>query len=387
VSESNSRAFLDNPVFLPPRDEVFDASEFDGTTADAAPAGGREGLPPSFRMRHDEHYVDFITSHSTTPPVQLIAVEDIDGARPASRLPLDPLVESIRSFGIVQPLLVRRRQGRYQLLSGSKRLAAAIAAGLTHVPCMLREVDDERASELADAENLRIHYDKEPGRLAAAEPGLPARAVREIIDGLVTIESCLNLFFDRERPLRERVAASLAKVEAHRALWLAEAYTLLHAEPDVRKKRLRPASLIGRTFRDLEAEARLARIEVALTVDEPMSALVADEHLMALALTGAAGAMLGLLQGAGGTTVEIRVGTDPTPWLLAFEFSQNRVAAPEARLPGPDDPLLPDWPGGLSASLGLAVAGRVMQLHGGRVEIRPSPPGGCTLALVLPAGE
>ena len=68
---------------------------------------------------------------------------------------------------------------------------------------------------------------------AAAPSGVPALAAREIIDSLATIESCLNLFLDRDRPLRERVAVSLVRAEAHRARWLAEAYSLLGSEPAV----------------------------------------------------------------------------------------------------------------------------------------------------------
>jgi len=387
VSEFDRRAFLREPAFIPPRDDVFDDSEPDPAAADASPTDGREGLPPNFRMRHDKHYVDLITSRTGAPPVELVAVKDIDGARPFDRRELGPLVESIRSFGIVQPLLVRRRRGRYELIAGSKRLAAAIAGGLTEVPCLLREADDERARALATAENLRLERDDAPGGGAAAQSGLPARAAREIIDSLLTIESCLNLFSDRERPLRERVAASLVRAEAHRARWLAEAYSLLGAEPSLAKKPLSPASLIERTLQGLEAESRLANVELALTIDEPTRKLFADERLMSAALTGAAGAMLGLLQGAGGATLKIRVSTHPASRLLAFQFSQDLVAAPVTRLSAWDDQSMPDWPGGHGASLGLAVASRVTQLHGGQVEIAPGPRRGCTVTLMLPAGD
>jgi ParB-like chromosome segregation protein Spo0J len=387
VSEFDHFAFLREPAFIPSRDDVFDDSESDTAVADAPPTSGREGLPSNYRMRHDKHYVDLITSRAAAAPVELVAVKDIDGARPCDPRALGPLVESILSFGILQPLLVRRRRGRYELIAGSKRLAAAIAGGLTEVPCLLREADDERALALAKAENLRVELDDAPGDDAVARAGLPARAAREIVDSLVTIESCLNLFLDRERPLRERVAASLVRAEAHRALWLAEACSLLGAEPSLAKKPLSPASLIERTLQRLEAEGRLANVEMTLTIDEPMGKLLADERLISAALTGAAGAMLGLLQGAGGATLQIHVSIHPATRLLAFQFSQDLVAAPLTRLPAWDDPSMPDWPGGLGASLGLAVASRVMQIHGGQVEIGPGPRCGCTVTLTVPAGD
>ena len=48
---------------------------------------------------------------------------------PAGEDDLGPLVESVRALGVVQPLLVRRRKGRYELIAGARRLAAAAAAG------------------------------------------------------------------------------------------------------------------------------------------------------------------------------------------------------------------------------------------------------------------
>ena len=85
--------------------------------------------------------------------------------------------------------------------------------------------------------------------------------------------------------------------------------------------------------------------------------------------------------------LRIRVSTHPATRLLAIQFSEDLVAAPVTRLPAPGGQALPDWPGGHGAALGLAVAGRVMDLHGGQVEIGPGPRGGCVLTLTLPAGD
>ena len=91
----------------------------------------REGLPADYRMRHDEHYIDELVASGRMPQLRLVSIDEIDG-----------LTDSIREFGVLQPLLVRRDRGRYELLAGSKRLAAAISAGLTEVPCLLHEVDE-----------------------------------------------------------------------------------------------------------------------------------------------------------------------------------------------------------------------------------------------------
>ena len=52
------------------------------------------------------------------------------------------LVKSIQKLGVLQPLLVRPRAGRFELIAGARRLAAAAAAALTEVPCLVHQADD-----------------------------------------------------------------------------------------------------------------------------------------------------------------------------------------------------------------------------------------------------
>lgn len=68
---------------------------------------------------------------------------------------LKELSESIRSYGILNPLTVRMRNGRYELVAGERRLRAAKLAGLREVPCILLEVNMEDAGLIALIENLQ----------------------------------------------------------------------------------------------------------------------------------------------------------------------------------------------------------------------------------------
>ena len=68
---------------------------------------------------------------------------------------LEELSASIRACGILQPLSVRRGTGGYELVSGERRLRASRLAGLSEVPCILVNVDDESSSLLALVENLQ----------------------------------------------------------------------------------------------------------------------------------------------------------------------------------------------------------------------------------------
>src|ERR687884_231956 len=88
---------------------------------------------------------------------------DIDLIEPSPAQPrthfdevrLEELAQSIRSNGIVQPLLVRRRGGRYQLVAGERRWRAAQQAGLHRVPAVVREIPDNKLLELALIENIQ----------------------------------------------------------------------------------------------------------------------------------------------------------------------------------------------------------------------------------------
>jgi len=87
----------------------------------------------------------------------------LDQIRPCSLQPrkdfsaesLNELADSIREQGIVQPLIVRRQAGNFELIAGERRWRAAQLAGLTAIPAILREADDRTVLEMALIENLQ----------------------------------------------------------------------------------------------------------------------------------------------------------------------------------------------------------------------------------------
>lgn len=68
---------------------------------------------------------------------------------------LQSLAESIRQYGIITPLTVRRMGEDYELVSGERRLRAATMAGLTMVPCYIVAVSDQESALMALLENLQ----------------------------------------------------------------------------------------------------------------------------------------------------------------------------------------------------------------------------------------
>jgi ParB family chromosome partitioning protein len=72
-----------------------------------------------------------------------------------SKEALQELADSIREQGIIQPLIVRPKDGSYELIAGERRWRAAQLAGLKEVPAIVREADDATVLELALIENLQ----------------------------------------------------------------------------------------------------------------------------------------------------------------------------------------------------------------------------------------
>jgi ParB family chromosome partitioning protein len=109
-------------------------------------------------MRHDEHYVEALAASASSPIGRLLPIDQID---PNPNQPrqvmgdLSELVSSIAEKGILEPILVRRRQGRFQIIAGERRYQAAVQAGLAEVPVIVRDIEDDEVTEIALIENLQ----------------------------------------------------------------------------------------------------------------------------------------------------------------------------------------------------------------------------------------
>ncbi len=68
---------------------------------------------------------------------------------------LQELAESIREKGIIEPLIVRKKGDKYEIISGERRYRAALMAGLSLLPCIEMDVDDREAMEIALIENIQ----------------------------------------------------------------------------------------------------------------------------------------------------------------------------------------------------------------------------------------
>ena len=118
----------------------------------------KRGLPETLRMRHDEHYVEALAASAGDPVGRIVPIELLD---PNPNQPrqvmgdLSELMASVAEKGIIEPLIVRQRGARYQIIAGERRYHAAVQVGLRDVPVIIREVDDAEVMELALVENLQ----------------------------------------------------------------------------------------------------------------------------------------------------------------------------------------------------------------------------------------
>lgn len=118
----------------------------------------KAGLPMGVKMRHDSHYVDQIAAKSRSVGRTI----PIDSIFPNPEQPrtefgdLTELTESIREKGVLEPLLVKPTDdGRFMIIAGERRWRSSKLAGLTEVPCIEMDLDEQGIAEIALIENLQ----------------------------------------------------------------------------------------------------------------------------------------------------------------------------------------------------------------------------------------
>jgi ParB family chromosome partitioning protein len=186
---------------------------------------------------------------------------DIDLIEPSPMQPrthfdegrLEDLAQSIRSNGIVQPLLLRRHDSRYQLVAGERRWRAAQRAGLQRVPAVVREIPDNKLLELALIENIQRQ------ELNAIEE---AHAYKRLIETLNLTQEMVAQRVGRDRSFITNYLRLLRLPEDIQRLVEEEKITMGHAR-----------ALLG--VDDQEIQRRVARnvMEQTLSVRETERAI------------------------------------------------------------------------------------------------------------------
>jgi ParB family transcriptional regulator, chromosome partitioning protein len=124
---------------------------------------GLSALIPNARAVHDATTHAAPEEHgsaSPDPKTNQVPIAEIGPNPFQPRTVFDParlheLAQSIQANGLIQPLILRRKGDRYELVAGERRLRAAQIAGLTEVPAVVQDYADDRILEIALIENLQ----------------------------------------------------------------------------------------------------------------------------------------------------------------------------------------------------------------------------------------
>jgi hypothetical protein len=357
----------------------FDAEDLIGSEETPA-RSAREGLPKRFRMRHGRHYVDELLGDAPLRTVREIPISEIEPPLDEA-LNLEPLEDSIRQVGVLEPLLVTRRGLEYRVIAGMRRLRAARTIGLSTVPCLVHEADEEKAMELRQAV---------AGRVAAPVPievpidgpiaAEPATALEPGVDsgGAVTagLADLAEVNAGIDPGLRRAVLEDLSVVEALRAQIASASTDLLSRTIVVERAPASPVSIVSEAIAAVALEARLRGVRLEMIWPNRDASMTMDAPRCRTVLIGLLHSLLSL---STRETTVLEVTTEMTivrPALIVE--CRLRQGSREQNL-GQDDALghffnaeWPEHPCGPSGARSLAALFRVARAHGGRVQAAPT---------------
>ena len=321
-----------------------------------------EGLPAGYRMRADPH-VEQLTEDSGPMLLRLIPLGALDEPEWVEPSDLTPLIRSIRTFGILQPLLVLAENGRYQIVAGRKRFYAAQAIGLSAVPCVVHHIPREEAEALARADNLRCT----PSAAGAEEAPVADRSVdlrREISQHLAGITSARHLLIERNS-IGQRVALDLIQVHTTRAQWLIKATDFVAAPKRKTEHRQTVGTLIDDLVTQFAPESRVSGVSLRARIDDRAYTERLDGNAFSIGLLGAIVAFLPFVavENNGAVTItaarqaeSLMIDIGQTPTLMDAGLGRSFFDVAWTTRPG-------GWP----ALLGVLALKKAVESHGGSV--------------------
>jgi hypothetical protein len=363
------------------RTDIDDSSELESGEAVASPqTRQREGLPPHYRMRAERHYVDHLSSPSAGVPVQMLPVAQVSPRPQSGVKDLDALIRSIRAHGVIQPLLVRRDRTGYHVIAGKRRLAAATAAGLAEVPCIIHQVDEAGALALEEAE--RVRGERTGGPLRASVSAGIADGVAAIADDLSRLRATLSVVRDSPPGFQRATAVDLVAAQTWRALWLARVTSLLAGGryPEGRPRSL--SAIVADIVDRFEPECRLSRLRFTVRHHGLVATPEVGDALVGFALTGAIIVTLALLELAVDPLLEIHTHSAGDRGFVLDVVQRQSIVARETCERFSSQAAFGAGTGNIG--LGAIALSHVTSLHGGASELLVTDEPGSTLRLTFP---
>ena len=116
------------------------------------------GLPDFVKSKYDNHLVEEIATRTRTSIIRNIPIEKLvpNDQQPRKDFgDLEELAESIKEKGILEPILVRPKNGQFEIIAGERRYKAGILAGLNEIPSISYDIADNEALEISIIENIQ----------------------------------------------------------------------------------------------------------------------------------------------------------------------------------------------------------------------------------------
>ena len=321
---SSVRDLRDRPPFS------STSQDDDSDSLEARPEPIREGLPPTYRMRADAHYVEQLNAPAA-PSLQMISSDAIESTEPVVAASVPQLLDSITRHGVLEPLIVQKRDDRYVLIAGAKRLAVAKSIGLSEVPCIVHRIDDDKArmwSAAARSAATRLvapHLDASTRSAASTSPA-------DVVPALTAVLSCTDLISDAVPPLTRQVAVDMIRAETQRALCAVQtARTLTHGVARVRRFAV-AQQIIARVNDIIAADSRLRRIRVSTSVAaEQGTKINMDEQLLASSLSAVVFMLSAALDDGQDAGLDVTA-TTASGGLVTFAAVHDSVVVPDVFL-------------------------------------------------------
>ena len=347
-----------------PFDELLDTEGLlfeEGVWSDAEKTPSGAGLPAGYSMRHDPHYIDELFGSSELRQIVRLRPNEIE-APPARSIPRE-LSASVSKYGVLQPILVRRRAGRYELVAGAKRLAAARACGLTHIPCILHGVSDAGVDEIRDATN--VHGSGHADVLSKVLP-LLGQSLHSVI-------SCVQLAASDNLRSQDHGVKKLIHTEATQAAQLTWCASLLCMTPGLNLTSFDASQVLDNVLTGRDADPSWHGLRIERYVDRPCK-VHADRRLLSLAMVSAQSAVAPIARQANASAITLHLAQRPRNNMMEYGLSVK--TSKEMRLERIEDWLDLCWkdrPGGFRAGVELLASKRACELHGGNFRLSLEP--------------
>jgi len=351
-----------------PRDR--DDSDRDGMVEEHRQRPVREGLPKRFSMRHTRHYVDELLGDAPLRTVREIPISEIE-APVDEALNLEPLEESIREFGVIEPLLVARRDADYRVITGMRRLRAARTVGLSTVPCLVQDVDDDRLQSLRRAALGRVAA---PAPVIISQPGDSDAALAAFAFDADTEPPIPGGDGDVAAGLRSMVLDEIASIESLRERTASSASDFLSRHERAECFSVSFQEVMAAVVAAVASEARLRGIRMDVRLPEAEFRISLDAPRWKMSLIGLLQALFARVDRPGVTCRIAATVTILRPALILTCDLEQPNAAPlddetAARF---FDASWSGHPCGTAGAIALGALAKTARAHGGRVQVRES---------------